>query len=134
MKYEFFEHTADVLFKAYGKNVEEQFSNAALALFSLVYDPLKVKPHLTRKIVVKGKDIQALLYAFLEELLFLLDTEFFLLHEVLSLKIKEDTLTATLTGDVISSRYNVKEGMDIKAVTYHEMKITPSYVQVLLDI
>ena len=35
-QYEFLEHTADILFKAYGSSFEEALSNSALALFETV--------------------------------------------------------------------------------------------------
>ena len=41
-KYKFFEHTADAKFQAYGKSVEEAFSNAALAMFSVITDTSKI--------------------------------------------------------------------------------------------
>jgi SHS2 domain-containing protein len=43
-KFKFFEHTADVEFEAYGKTLEEAFENAALAMFSVMTDTIKVKP------------------------------------------------------------------------------------------
>ena len=45
-KYEFLDHTADAKFRAYGKNLEQAFTNAALALTNLVTDSAKVKPNI----------------------------------------------------------------------------------------
>ena len=42
MKFKFLEHTADAKFQAFGKNLEETFANAALALTKLMTDS-KVK-------------------------------------------------------------------------------------------
>ena len=42
MKHKFLPHTADVKFRAYGKSLEEAFSNAALALTEVIADPKKV--------------------------------------------------------------------------------------------
>ena len=68
MKYEFLEHVADAKFRAYGKTIEEQFSNAALAMTSIMADD--VKGNIKRDFSVKGSDRENLLYNFLEELLF----------------------------------------------------------------
>ena len=133
MKYRYFDHTADIVFKAYGKNLEEQFSNAALALFGVMIDPSKVKAVTTFKIHVEGKDEQALLYNFLEELLYLLSAKFFLLSSVISLTIKKNILDAEIIGDIINDSYTI-EGVEVKAVTYNDMKIEKNYVQVVLDI
>ena len=43
VKFKFLEHTADAKFQAYGKNMEEAFSNAALAMFSIITDTKKIK-------------------------------------------------------------------------------------------
>ena len=42
VKFRFLEHTADAKFQAYGKNIEEAFSNAALAMFSVITDIKKI--------------------------------------------------------------------------------------------
>ena len=74
-KYKFFEHTADAKFQAYGKSVEEAFSNAALAMFSVITDTNKIKKKVKKGIEARGHDRKSLLYNYLEELLFLIDTE-----------------------------------------------------------
>lgn len=140
MKYEYLKHTADVKFKAYGKNLEETFSNSALAMFNVITETDKVKEILTKSFSVKGKDLKALLYNFLEELLFLIDADFFLLSKVKSLTInkigKEYSLSCLVVGDTISKDYST-DG-DIKAITYHEMEIKQdsqkTMIQVVLDI
>ena len=43
-KYKFFDHTADVLFEAYGKTLSELFTNAALALQEIQVDIKTVSP------------------------------------------------------------------------------------------
>ena len=135
-KYRFLEHTADAKMQAFGKNLEEAFSNAALGMFSLMFEPEKVKPKTEKNIDVEGKDLQALLYNWLEELLFLLDSEGFLLHEIKELSIEGSRLHAAITGDSISDKY--ESHGDVKAVTYNEMDITKKMgnvtVQVVFDL
>jgi SHS2 domain-containing protein len=139
MKFEYFEHTADVMFKAYGKTLEKAFENSALATFHVMTDTEKVKAVLNKSISVKGHDLKALLYNFLEELLFLLDTEFFLLSKVKGLKIdkigKEYVLSTLVSGDLAAS-YSTHG--DVKAITYNEMEIKETTggctIQVVLDI
>jgi len=136
MKYEFFEHTSDAKFRAYGKNLEECFSNAAEAMTSIMINPEKVEQIITKSVQVKGRDLKQLLSQFLEEILFLLDTENFILHKVSSIKInpvgKEYYLSATLLGDKIDEKYEIQGG--IKAVTYMDMEVKENYVQVVVDI
>ena len=139
-RFEFLEHTADAKFQAYGKSMEEAFSNAALAMFSIITDTKKIKKNIKKGIESKGHDLKSLLYNFLEELLFLIDTEHFLLNHIEELTIhkkeKEYFLEAIVVGDRYSKQY--KTTGDIKAVTYNEMEIKEEkgkvMVQVVVDI
>ena len=88
---------------------------------------------------VLGRDREQLLYKFLEEILYLFETKNFLLAEVEDLKIVEDggdvLLNAVFWGDEAGGRYEIFG--DVKAVTYHEMKIEHGCdgwaVQVVVD-
>ena len=135
MKYKFLEHTADAKFVAYGKNIEEAFSNAALAMVSIITDTEKVKSKEKHEIKVQGKDEKALLYNFLEEILFFLDAKHFLLHKVEKIEIKNNKLIAVVSGDSVQ---NYKTSGDIKAVTYNDMEIKKIKekvsVQVVVDL
>ena len=138
-QYEYFEHTADVKFKAHGKNLEEAFANAAIAMFNVMISKDKVNPLTSKTFSVRGKDLKALLYNFLEEFLFLLDSEHFLLASVKKVKIdrmgEEYVLNALVSGEKHS---NHETTGDVKAITYNEMEIKEDsngcYVQVVLDI
>jgi len=139
MKYRFLPHTADVKFQAYGKSLEEAFSNAALALTKVITDPVKVKAKIAKTIEVESEDEKALLYDFLEQFLILLDSEGFLLNSVKSIKIEHKNgfkLKAEIAGDTDIGRYETEKS--IKAVTYQEMEIKKEkdrfIVQVVLDI
>ncbi|MBU0929711.1 MAG: archease [Nanoarchaeota archaeon] len=134
MKYKFLEHRADAKFQAFGKSLEECFINAALAMTSVMTDYKKIKSKITYKIKVNGIDKKSLLYNFLEQLLILLDTESFLLHEVKNIRIKDNHLEAEFVGDKFENNYTIK--INIKAVTYNDMEIKekPYMVQVVVDI
>ena len=54
-QYEFLEHTADVKFRAYGKTLEEAFSNAALATSAVMTDVKKIKGKIEKTIAVQSK-------------------------------------------------------------------------------
>ena len=138
MKYEFLPHTADVKFRAYGKNLEEAFSNAALAMFATITDIEKIEAREEKLIDVEAKKKDSLLYDFISELLFFIDTEGYLVHEVKELTIKEEgdkyKLHAVVLGD--SGDYEIKT--QIKAATYSDMFIKEEdgkvTVQMVLDI
>jgi len=120
MDYEFLEHTADVKFKAYGKTVEEAFVNSARALLETIYQDTGIDAKTEKVIEVEGDDDKALLYNFLEEIIFLLDSDDFIVSEVRDLKIEGGRLGATLVGDDTSG-YEFSN--DVKAITYNDMSI-----------
>jgi SHS2 domain-containing protein len=121
MRFKYLPHTADAKFVAYGKDIDEVFTNAALAMFNILGDTSKVKVTKKIKIELKGKNYENLLYAFLEELLFLLEIENLFLSKISNLKIDEKfSLNCTVEGDSLQ-KYDLKG--DIKAVTYSEMDV-----------
>ena len=135
MKYKFLKHTADIKFRAFGKTEEEMFENAALALQEVMIKKIKVKDRIKKKIKVEGGDKESLLYNFLEEFLFLLDTEDFLLSRIGKIKIKKNKLECEISGDLA---YNYRFTNDVKAITYNEMFVKREknkYVcQVIVDV
>ena len=137
-KFKFLEHTADAKFQAYGNSMEEAFSNAALAMFSIITDTKKINKNIKKEIEIEGKDLKSLLYNFLEELLFLLDTENFLLNKIEKISIKKTREKYSLNAAVIGDKADDYETSgDIKAVTYNEMEIEENdkvMVQVVVDI
>ena len=132
MKYRYLDHTADIKFQAFGKSLEEAFSNSAYAMIKIICKE-KVMERITKRIRIKGIDKKSLLYRFLDEILFLLNAKNFLLSKVKNMKIRDNELTADLYGDDLSN-YNL--GLDIKSVTYNDMIIEekPFMIQVVLDI
>ena len=134
--YKFLEHTADVKFIASGNSLEKAFSESAMAMReTMLKGKMKIKEKIKKKISVSGKDNESLLYNFLEEFLFLLDSERFLLSKIKKIKITGNRLEADIVGDNAES-YEVSN--DVKAVTYNQMKIEKNKskytIQVVLDV
>ncbi|MBT4334652.1 archease [archaeon] len=119
-KYEYLSHTADAKFRAFGKTIENAFENSAIAMFDILGKTKKVKSVIEKKININSDNQEALLYDFLEELLFLLDTEGLFLHKITDLVIKENSLTCIIEGDDYK---NYDLSGDIKAITYNDMSI-----------
>ena len=121
MKYKFLQHTADIKFQAFGDSTEKCFENAGYALLNIMCRQ-KIKSALKKRIIVRGNDFESLLYNFLEEFLFLLDSENFLLGEIKEIKINKKKnkyeLIAEICGDKTS---DYEMSANVKAITYHEM-------------
>jgi len=135
MKFKFLKHTADIKFRAYGNTLNKVFENSALAMYNAVY-PRKIKSKIKKSFIVKGKDLESLLYNFLEELLVLFDSQDFIASKI-NVKIdkKEMILKCVIYGDKVGN-YDI--GLTIKAITYNSMYVKKSkegYVsQVVLDV
>jgi len=120
--FEFLDHPADVGFLAYGRTLEELFANAALAMFSLACELDGIEERLRREIEATGADTEALLYAWLAELLAVADAE--------QLFFRRAEVTALVPGGVRGVAYGEKfdkvrhrAGTYIKAVTYHQFRV-----------
>lgn len=138
-KYNFLEHTGDAKFQAFGDTLEEAFSNAAMALVSLMWEASKVAGRINYPVSVEGRDLEQLLLDFLEEILYLQETKHFLLHRVENLRVNRGntafSLKAVFKGDDASRGYDIFG--EVKAVTYHEMEVREEdrvMVQVVVDL
>ena len=119
-KHKTIDHEADIGLEVNGKTLEELFKNAASGLFSLLVDLKNVKPEVGKKLEITGNG--ELLFNFLNELLYLWDTEGFIPKEF-SLRIENDRLTGNVIGGLFDPlRHTIKK--EIKAVTYHEFSLT----------
>lgn len=126
-KYIFFDKTADAKFQAFGNTLEETFKNAEEAMISIMYDVDEVSnpdyDEQDREIIVEGANLEALLYAFLEETIFLMNAEFFVgLVNSIQIIHKEGIykLKAKMHG---TQALNLESHGEIKAVTYNEMYV-----------
>jgi SHS2 domain-containing protein len=138
-KFKFLDHTADAKFQAFGGTLEEAFSNAALAVASLMWDPAGVESRLTHAVNAQGRDLEQLLVSFLGEIVYLLETKGFILARAAETKIVKIPqgfrLTAVFEGDDRPERYPLSG--HVKAITYNEMKIEigkTTMVQAVVDI
>ncbi len=134
MRYELLEHTADVMIKAHGSDLEECFANAAYALFDQMTDLSKVGTSEEVSFVVSGHDNESLLFNFLSEFLFIHDAKHLVLSEF-QVRIRGTTLKCTAKGERFDSgRHTYRH--EVKAITYHMLEVNteePS-VTVILDI
>ncbi len=135
--YKFLEHTADVKFQAFGKTIEEAFKNSALAFQETLTQKTKIKPKIKKKLTIESKNrgTERVLLDFLEEFLYLFDTEGFVLSKITDIKITKNNLVAEVIGD---NYKNYKFTNDIKAVTYNDMFVKEEKdkwtCQVVLDV
>jgi SHS2 domain-containing protein len=134
--FEIIDHTADVGIVAYGSDIKELFSNAALALVSLVTDIEDVREDFRRDVKIQSQDEDGLLVDWLNELIYLLDTEHTVFRRFDITSLDLGCLEAACYGEAIDPRRHTMR-MEVKAATYHMLKIDEynGYrVQVILDV
>ncbi len=134
--FEIVNHTADVGIIAYGADIRQAFANAARALFSLITELDDVDEFLHRDIELTAPDEESLLVEWLNELIYLFDTENIVFKRFDVTKLNNTRLKARSYGEKVdSSKHRLKTG--VKAATYHMLKIDKGdgcRVQVLFDI
>lgn len=135
-RFEYFEATADIGFKAYGNNLNEAFENAGLALFNIISDTSGVDISREISFEITSEDHVALLYDYLEELLFYHEIEFMLFSDF-HVEIDEDLhLKATIKGEPIDWEKHERK-TEIKAITFHMMDVkdsSPAEVRAIVDL
>jgi SHS2 domain-containing protein len=135
-KFEFLEHTADVLIAAHGQNMAEAFENAALAMFEVMTDTRKIVPLIEDVVEVEAEDEYALLYSWLEALLvkFEVNGVAYSQFKIASFEETPDgfKLKATVWGEKFNPEKHPQK-VGVKAVTYHRMEIIKEFDKVTLE-
>lgn len=124
-RYEIIPHTADIGIKAYGNNPPELFKNAAYAMFDIIADLDGLKSSVTQSIEVKAANREELLVAWLGELLYNFYTKQIIFFDFQIDELSATHLKAKALGRHIGENRN-RLKTEIKAVTYHELKIEES--------
>lgn len=121
-RYEVIDHTADIGLRAYGKNIEELFVNAAFGMFDIITELEKVAPAIFVEIQVEASGWEELLVAWLRELLFRYHSEEILFKDFEIEKLSKAQMKAKAGGEkIVAEKHELKT--EIKAVTYHELKV-----------
>jgi SHS2 domain-containing protein len=143
-RFEVRDHAADKAATAYGKTPSEVFEAAAYAMFDVMVDPATVRPGERREVTLEEHYGEDLLRRWLDELLFLFDTEKLVFSEF-SARVEcppspEQTCRRAqpleepqrapwrVTGAARGERYGEhmdRRGAVVKAVTYHRFALRP---------
>lgn len=120
--FEILEHTADIGFRATGKDPAELFAESALALQSIALDIGAVEERAAYPIAASGEDYESLLVNFLNELLYYLDGE-----QVVMRRLEIDRLSA---GELAGRGWGELRDPErhpprlvVKGVTYHQLEV-----------
>ena len=135
--YEIFEHTADLGLRVRAGSFAELLDEAGKGLFAMVVDdPATIEPREARELTVEGSDRTYLLFDWLNELLYLCDTER-LAFSQFELELNETGVKAVARGEPLDpARHRLTH--EIKAITYHGLKVEETggmwLAEVIVDI
>jgi protein archease len=135
-KFEFLEHTADVLIAAHGQKLEEAFENAALAMFEVMTDTTKIDTVQEDTVEVEAEDEYALLYSWLEALLVKFEIKGMLFSKFKIDRIQDKLDGYKLQASVWGEKFNAEkhpQKVAVKAVTYHRMEIIKEHDKITLE-
>jgi len=141
-KYEYKDHTADIQFHSWGKDLSEAFEQVVLAMFNYMVelDNVEIDNNIDpREIEVEGHDLDSLLYNFMDEWLFVFSTEWLVCSEIQITQFDKENfkIKAIGKGEKLNKSKHTT-GTEIKAITYSAMQISEgpdqSEVYVIVDI
>jgi SHS2 domain-containing protein len=128
---------ADVQFMAIGHTIKDLFFSSADALNDTIRGDIVILEQKEKLFNVSGKDLEELLHNFLEEFLYLLEAENFLVSKITNFDFDEikKTIKVIVVGDDVK---NYVFTNDVKAITYSEMFVRKEcdkwICQVVLDV
>jgi len=127
--YAFIDHLSDIGIEVKADNPEELFENAALGMFSIMYDLKGVGAKEKVGVSVKGKkgtDIEELLVSWLEKLLYVFETKkmLFCKFDIINIEIAKSikSVNAFIYGEKVNLTRH-KFFTAVKAPTYHMLKV-----------
>ena len=126
LSFKYLDHTADLGIEVSAPSLEALFSECALALSDTLSDVVLLRAGETRRLQVEAPDRELLAVEWLQELLFLFDTEGWLACKA------EVKLEYPQTGGIVLRSVVEGERFDperhpvrtlLKAVTYHDLRV-----------
>lgn len=121
--FEYFEVTADVGIRAWGPDARAAFCQCALGVFNLMVSLPEVEAREAREVRASGEGYEPLLVNWINELLYLHDTEGFLARRVEIPAFDASGLRSLLHGEPLDpARHH--PGLLVKAATFHQLAVT----------
>jgi SHS2 domain-containing protein len=119
--YETFEHEADIGIRGFGRNVEEAFARAAVAMYSVMVSLERVAPRERRVLTVQAPDRELLLVEWLNGLLALSDIDRMVFSKF-TVAIRGTELHGEAWGERLD-RERHEARVEVKGATYHMLRV-----------
>lgn len=123
--------------RVFGKDIRELFENAAFAMFDLIADLEGLKTSLEQDFELKAPDLEELLVAWLDELLYNFYTKQIIFSRFLIEELADGRMKAKAFGRPVGANRN-RLKTEIKAATYSDLKIKKTQegceVEIIFDV
>ena len=120
--FEFVDHTGDLGILALGRSLPDLFRHAAEALFHVITDPETIQARETRRISLQANDLEELLIDWLNEFIYLFETQRLLFCNFELHSLDEHSLEATVQGEPYDDARHPIE-TTVKSATHHQLHI-----------
>ena len=115
------DHPADLELRVWGRNRKELFINAARGMLDYTAPLAAPGDPVFRSVHLTASDREELLVVWLNELLFLLETEEICFRDITITNLTDREIRASLKG--VKLQPADERGPEIKAATYHQLSI-----------
>ncbi len=138
MSYEYLDQTADIIIRAVGKDLKEAFAQGALGFYDVITNIETIEEVMTQEVKIESEDLESLLFDWINQLIYLFDTELFVANKVKIIKLVKNEknrydLEAELKGEVFNLAKHPPES-EVKAMTYSFMKVDECSIEFTLDL
>lgn len=120
--YRLISHTGDLGLEVWGKDLPDLFTQAGLAFFDIMVETSRIKLQQEKTITVEAPDLEALLVAWLGELLYIFETDHLVLARFLIQTLSSQNLSAIGWGEAFDPKKHQPKTA-VKAVTYHQLRV-----------
>ena len=120
MSFRFLDHTADVQVECSAGTFEELLRTASDALYTIALKGRLDGKSLDGRVFIHGESREELLVRWLQELLFLLDTEAFVATDIDFSTVTDKEVVAAVHGYACNREDRAEE---IKSATYHDLHV-----------
>jgi len=121
-KIRFIDHTGDIGVVIFGKSLPELFQHAAESFFFIVTEPKTIHEVESRSFSLDAPGLEELLVSWLNEFLYLFETQGLLFRRFEIKNLSKEHLEATAWGEkYVEGKHPIKR--IIKAVTFHQLMI-----------
>lgn len=140
-RFEFGEHTADIIIRGFGDTIEEAFASTAEAMFAVMTDRTTITLRETISFSVESIDREALLITFLSRLIVMFEVDGYVFGDFVVTFTGPTSLNAVGRGEKFV-RETHGHGITVKGASYHMIRIEEGLpmsqgacmVQVVVDI